>query len=238
MSALLVGIVAVVVVSLLVRGFMAVPAASLATGLRVGGGVFLLLGAVVAGFARRFDLAVLLAVFGVALLRRRGLTGFGPVRSAPTPGRVSTVRSAALEMELDHDSGDLRGRVLAGEHEGRELGDLSMAELFDLHREVRGDGESRALLEAYLDRRFPGWREDLKADPHAGHGGPLQSGVMSDEEAYQVLGLEPGAGEADIREAHRRLMMAVHPDRGGSTFLAAKINEAKDRLIDRHRSSP
>jgi len=54
---------------------------------------------------------------------------------------------------------------------------------------------------------------------------------MSRDEAYEVLGLHPGASETDIKEAHRRLMRGAHPDAGGSDWLAARINQARDILL-------
>jgi hypothetical protein len=147
---------------------------------------------------------------------------------------ASTVRTPWLEMQLDHDSGAVNGRVLAGASAGRLLDDLPEALLLQLLREVAADADSVALLEVYLDRRMPKWRDDFKSDPAAGTGGSPGAGAMSEEEAYQVLGLSPGAGAAEIRAAHRRLMKLVHPDQGGSTFLAAKINQAKDKLLGGH----
>jgi len=144
----------------------------------------------------------------------------------------STVRSACFEMELDHESGELDGVVLTGRHDGKRLSRLSPEELLAMRLELSGDAESAQLLEAYLDRRIPGWREHAQADPGAGVGGAPRPGPMTKEEAYQVLGLAAGAGAQEVREAHRRLMKRVHPDSGGSTFLAAKINEAKDVLLD------
>ncbi len=155
-------------------------------------------------------------------------------RARPTPGRRSSVRTAALEMELDHDSGGLSGVVLAGRFEGRELAHLDLAELLVLRADLVADPESIQLLETYLDGRFPVWREDVQADDGLGERAAPASGRMSQQEAYQVLGLEAGASPADIRKAHRRLMQRLHPDVGGSSFLAARINEAKDVLLSGH----
>ena len=54
---------------------------------------------------------------------------------------------------------------------------------------------------------------------------------ISEEEAYEVLGLELNASKEDVLKAHKRLMQRLHPDRGGSDYLAAKINAAKDKLV-------
>ncbi|HEV7418018.1 MAG TPA: DnaJ domain-containing protein [Tianweitania sediminis] len=155
-------------------------------------------------------------------------------RATPTPGRRSAVRTAALEMELDHDSGALEGHVLAGSFESRRLGDLDLQELLVLHEELASDTESLRLLETYLDGRFPVWRQDAEAQLNTRMRSAPASGSMSKEEAYQILGLETTASTADIRQAHRRLMQRLHPDFGGSTFLAARINEAKDVLLSHH----
>ncbi|TIX16024.1 MAG: molecular chaperone DnaJ [Mesorhizobium sp.] len=193
---------------------------------------------------------VLLALAGAALLvvGRSGIGGmmlagaiawFGSVRmnrsgSRPPPGRRSTVRTAALEMELDHKTGGLEGLVLAGRHEGKMLGAMSLAELQQLYRELFGDPESRQLLETYLDGRFPIWRKNAEPDGGEGLGVAPGAGAMTKEEAYKILGLEAGAAAADVRKAHRRLMQRLHPDIGGTSFLAARINEAKDVLLSNH----
>ena len=152
-----------------------------------------------------------------------------------TTGTGSTVRSRFLRMNLDHDSGTLTGEIVAGTFAGRMLDDLDQAGLLALRDEVLADGESLALVEAYLDRRIPGWRDNVEGDSAAGARRASDAGPMTDEQAYEILGLSAGAGKAEIRAAHRRLMKKVHPDQGGSTFLAAKINEAKDRLLGNHR---
>ncbi|MBO6716631.1 MAG: DnaJ domain-containing protein [Rhizobiaceae bacterium] len=154
-----------------------------------------------------------------------------PVRRQP--GNHSHVRTAALEMELDHDTGSLDGVVLAGSMEGRSLGELSLPELLALRDELLSDAESLQLLETYLDGRFAAWRDDMQSNAGHGKGAAPASGPVTEEEAYEILGLEPGASAADIRKAHRRLMQRVHPDLGGSSFLAARINAAKDVLLSK-----
>ena len=146
---------------------------------------------------------------------------------------MSRVRSAFVEMELDHDSGAMRGRILAGRHQGVALETLDTPTLVGLLTEF--DEESRALLMAYLDRRDARWREHAQAGATAGEGGAARSGKMTEEEAYQILGLQPGASPEEIGRAHRMLMKKLHPDQGGSTYLAARVNEAKDVLLRRHR---
>ena len=135
-------------------------------------------------------------------------------------------------MELDHDSGAMRGVILAGPREGTRLEDLDLETLIGLTSEI--DEESRALLAAYLDRRDASWREHAQANAAAGRGSTPR-GPMSQEEAYQILGLQPGAKAEEIVSAHRTLMKRIHPDQGGTNYLAARVNEAKDTLLRQHR---
>ena len=166
-----------------------------------------------------------------------GLLGYAPLwrlsfggRTQKSPGQVSRVRTAFLEMELDHDSGALRGRILAGRHQGAALDDLDVPTLIALLSEI--DEDSLPLLAAYLDRRQPRWRERAPGDGAAANGSRSSRGSkMTEEEAYQILGLQPGATAQDIARAHRSLMKRLHPDQGGSTYLAARVNEAKDVLL-------
>ena len=213
---------------------ISVPAARLAALIRSLGPLVLGAVIVVLLMTGRFGFALLLApVLYTWWQRNRGVGTFGGTSTGGQTGR-SSVRSAALEMELDHTTGAMNGVVLTGQFEGRELDELNQDELMDLLREVESDGESVALLDAYLDRRIPGWREDADFEPGAGESASTSAGPMGEEEAYEILGLAPGASAQEISSAHRRLMGALHPDRGGSTFLAAKINEAKDILLKRH----
>ncbi|WP_237151850.1 DnaJ domain-containing protein [Oryzibacter oryziterrae] len=177
-----------------------------------------------------------LAVGAASLLYT--LVRMGVINSwnAPTSkGRKSRIASPMVSLTLDAASGQVSGEVLKGRWAGLSLATLDASALADLHRETATDARSRAVLEIYLDSRLPGWREHMQAEAATGRGRAADSGSMSEQEAYEILGLHPGAGEADIRAAHRRLMKKVHPDQGGTTFLAVRINQAKDRLLSKHR---
>jgi hypothetical protein len=175
--------------------------------------------------------AVGLGLLGWISLWPASFTG----RTQKRAGQVSRVRSAFLEMELDHDSGTMRGRIISGRFEGTPLEALDVPTLVGLLGAF--DSDSRDLLAAYLDRREPSWRENAQGDAAAGRdrARAAPSSKMTEEEAYQILGVEAGASAQDITRAHRSLMKKLHPDQGGSTYLAARVNEAKEILLRRHR---
>src|SRR5690349_8893501 len=200
---------------------------------KAAGGLVSLAVAIVLGMKGELPIAIPLGAFGLGLL---GWMPFGPAgfsaRTKRSSGQTSRVRTQFIELELDHDSGAMHGTIIDGSKRGASLDDLSVETLAGLVSEF--DDESRALLVAYLDRRDAGWREHAQADAATGRSAP-SSGKMSEQEAYQILGLEPGASVDDVTQAHRRLMKRVHPDQGGSTYLAARINEDKEVLTRRHR---
>jgi hypothetical protein len=200
---------------------------------RRGGGFGALAGAAFLAVRGQIGLAVPLGFAGLSLLGWLpfGPAGFGP-RTQKSSGQTSRVRGTFIEMELDHDTGAMRGRFIAGALAGTALDALDVPALIAALSGI--DEESRALLMAYLDRRDPAWRENANADAAAGPG-PARPGKMTEEEAYQILGLEPGASASEVGRAHRSLMKKLHPDQGGSTYLAARVNEAKDVLLRRHR---
>jgi hypothetical protein len=204
----------------------------LALGARRAGGLIALVGAGLMLMRGNLSFALPLGLTGLGLLGWNPLQAAFGQRTQKSAGQVSRVRSAFLEMELDHDSGAMRGRVIAGPRSGVALDALDLRSLKTMVGEV--DEESRRLLAAYLDRRDPGWREGRDDGADAGNI-RRATGKMTEEEAYQILSLAPGASAEEIGRAHRSLMKKLHPDQGGSTYLAARVNEAKDVLLRRHR---
>jgi hypothetical protein len=235
MASLLFGLVVLAMALWALSAFTKVNPHTAATVLKAGGGLGALALAGVLGVRGRLDVAIPLGLTGLGLLGWLpwSIPGFG-ARTRKRAGQVSRVRSAFVEMELDHDTGAMRGRILAGQHEGMMLDALDLATLTGFLVEI--DEESRALLMAYLDCREPRWREHAQGDATAGADRTAwASGKMTEEEAYQILSVQPGASAEEIGRAHRSLMKKLHPDQGGSTYLAARVNEAKDVLLRRHR---
>jgi hypothetical protein len=218
-----------------IKQFGRMDAATAARIVRHGGGVLGMIGALLLVLRGRVGLAAAVAsmVANFAGWKTPGgaSPGFSNVGggAGSRPGRSSIARSAMLEMRLDHDSGAMTGTILSGAYGGRAVETLSRPELISLRQELaRDDPAGVSLLEAYLDRRFAGWREADQGQ-RQGRG----SGAMTRREAFEVLGLAEGAAAADIIRAHRTLMKKFHPDHGGSTTLAARVNQAKDVLMQR-----
>jgi DnaJ-domain-containing protein 1 len=244
MPTLIAGVVAVVLLYSLLQMFRAANPVVLARAIKIGGGVVSLAVAAFTGIKGELAVAVPLGIFGAGLLGWSpfgGTSGFGNIGgmfaglgSKRSQGQSSRVRSQFLDMMLDHDSGELRGQIVAGPYAGRSLDEFELPQLTAM---ISGfDAESVSLLESYLDRRFPAWRQDAQGNPAGGQSRAATSGKMTNEEAYQILGLQPGAGRDEIGRAHRSLMKKLHPDQGGSTYLAARVNEAKDTLLRTHHS--
>jgi hypothetical protein len=232
MQYFLLGLLTLGLALLAVRTFSQANPAVLARRLQLVAGVGALAIALVVMVRGSLAYALPIAALGWWLLDgSRGINWGGwPGRGGGSSGPTSRVVTEHLEMELDHKTGAMHGRVLKGFFAGRDIDDLKPVELAHLWQDCRYvDPASAQLVEAFLDRIHPSWREDMARAEQERPRGP--DGQMSTEEALEVLGLEPGADEAAIRQAHRELMLKLHPDRGGSTYLAAKINEAKDTLL-------
>ena len=172
-----------------------------------------------------------LVMFGFGLW----LLGLGTRRAASRRTHVSRVRSAMIEMDFDQGRATMTGRIIAGIYEGNALDRLDRAQCETILQMCRRDDPDGArLLEAYLHRRFPGWRPAGQGDADPGAGRARTASRMSEDEAYEILGLRRGAARDEVVRAHRAVMKKWHPDQGGTADLAARANEAKEVLLRRH----
>jgi hypothetical protein len=211
------------------------PGASRNFSQKLAGGGIMAFSAVLAARGR-MNIAIPLFLFGLGLIGKTAAfpNGFGGFSwpGQRSGGQKSRVATSLLSMELDHDSGGMDGEVLAGRSKGRRLSSLSVTELQAFHVLCSGvQDQSAQLLEAWLDRNQPEWRQSWGQAQGSSRTGNAPRGAMSRDEALAVLGLQAGASNDDVKAAHRRLMKDFHPDKGGSDYLAAKINAAKDVLL-------
>lgn len=228
MQTLLLGVLLLVVILLVGRYYVRADPAVLAVVLKRAAGVMVLSAAAGLALTGKLLLALPLVALGFWLLGRRLPFSIpGGADDIWQGGQRSRVRTAMLEMTLDHSTGATDGRVLSGRFAGRQLSAMSPEELSALLQECAlRDPQGSQLLRAYMERI--GIRPE---ESRAGGRAAGSNGGMSLAEAYDVLGLKPGATEEEINAAHRSLMKRYHPDQGGSTYLASKINEAKEVLL-------
>ena len=159
------------------------------------------------------------------------LTGSGSGSSAGNLDQ-STVTTRFLRMTLNHETGIMSGVVLTGSWVGKSLSELEMEDVLGLWRECQIDPQSVAVLESYLDRQGPSsWRDTLREAGQTSSGVDHPAGLGLSE-AYQMLGLQPGASHEEIQAAYRRLIQRLHPDHGGSAYLASCLNRARELLLD------
>jgi hypothetical protein len=220
------------------RSFVRASPARLAQGVRAFVAAFSALASTGLLFTGRFGLALITlgaTVIAIRAMVRSSGGGLGQFAAGAGPQQSSEVVTDSLRMQLDHATGELEGEVLRGQFAGRSLDSLGLGELLTLLADCqREDPRSVALLQTYLDRRQPDWRAHVAGEQ--AHGPESESGSNMDEAtACSILGLSPGASEEDIKAAHRRLMTKLHPDHGGSSYLAAQLNQAKDFLLRRPR---
>ncbi len=244
MSRFIILIAVVLAAWLLVRWFVRTPPKQVITAVKRAGLILALLMLAFLALTGRLNWIFVIGAAALPFLRRgfmllrflpmvRGLLGgaagqagadFGQQQGNP----FSTLETRFLRVSLDISTGNLDGEVLDGAFEGQFLSKLTLDELLRLRQECNTDPRSVALLAAYLDRHHNGWRAQTDSDGF--HETSSEHG-MSAAEARDILGVETKASKEEITQAHRRLIHKLHPDRGGSTYLATKINQAKDYLL-------
>ncbi len=237
MAYVLIGAAALILLFTGLRWFVRADPASVTTALKVTAIVLGVTGVVLLAVGGRIGLVLMLAGLLMPLVVRwrnaRRLAGMrsGPA-SGPGAGGSSRVDTEYFAMTLDHESGALDGEVRKGPQRGSRLSALDLPALLGLFSDCGDDAASQQVLSAYLDRHHEGWRETAAPgmDGQTGQAGGAPAALTRDE-AFRILGLEPGADEAAIKAAHHRLMKKFHPDQGGSAWFAARINEARDLLI-------
>lgn len=223
------------------RWFVSVPPATAVKGLKWTFLVLAILLVAFVAFSKQFNwLAFAIPFLLPWFMRARSLARMAKnwqrmSRGAQAgPGQTSEVETRFLRMWLDHNSGQMDGEVVSGSFAGKTLSGLSLDDLLDLMGEASEDDQSVQILAAFLERQFPDSWRDRAQERGANAGGNAPNaggGTMSREEALEILGVEEGATKEEIKKAHHGLMGKVHPDRGGSTYLASKINQAKDLLL-------
>ena len=230
MQFVLIGLVIVCLLVLVGRGQLRANPAMLAGLVRNGAGILTLAAVALAVLRGQMGLGGLLLAFAVWLL--------SGARRPSWPGFLGGGQTPAGWLDLHAGpGGELTGRVLKGAFAGRSLADLSFADCVALHRDcLAADLQGARRLEAYLDRRFPGWRPAGDADTDAGAAFRRRGGAgMTEQQACQILGIKQPATTAEIGGAHRTLMKKCHPDHGGTAAEAARVNEARDVLMARHK---
>jgi hypothetical protein len=230
---LLGGVLILVGLVLLGRLFVATDPKHLARGVKWA--AIALAAAAIVALAVSGRLSMLLAIAAGALPMLRRIHSAVSGLRGPSPGAATDGQTPYLRMSLDHDTGAMTGTVLQGPFAGMRLDELRRADVLELLRECRTADEAGArLVEAWLDRSDPDWRDDLHRD-EAAAGAPPRGGAadVTVEEAYAILGLEPGSDETAIKAAYHRLMKQLHPDHGGTDYFAAKLNRARDVLLKR-----
>ncbi|VAW70367.1 DnaJ domain protein, partial [hydrothermal vent metagenome] len=141
----------------------------------------------------------------------------------------SSMQTQFIRLQVDLMTGELQGEVLQGKYKGQKLQSMDMEQLLGLLEECKqGDERSALILISYLDRAHAGWSGD-EAQAFKPAAGVTD---MSEQQARDVLGVSGAASKKDINKAHKRLMQKLHPDRGGSDFLAQQINQARDVLLN------
>jgi len=176
-------------------------------------------------------IAPLLIKFAPSLAQYFGNSA-GPGGGGAAGQTESRVRTKSLVMTLDHVSGKMNGEILTGALTGKRLSDLTDNELKRFYQDcLESDPEAIRILQAYIQRERSDWEGMGDAGEHTGADQAKIGDAVTVREAYDILGLEQGATKSEVTQAHRSLMKQFHPDKGGSNYLASKVNEAKKVLL-------